>query len=72
MKAHESPRSTAKQALNYTNSFELLIRFHLWWQSHRREPTIDQIAEKWGICRSTAYRWRNGYLAALGRVGETQ
>lgn len=53
----------------YTTAFELAIRFHHWWQSLSRDPTPAEIAEKWGITRSTAYRWRDGYKAAIGRIG---
>jgi hypothetical protein len=52
----------------YANSFQQAVAFHLWWQSKHGQPTWQEIASYWEVDRSTAYRWRDGYLAAIGRV----
>lgn len=53
------------------SAFEFAIRFHLWWQSQVTDPTWEAIAAEFRVHRSTAYRWRSSYMAALGLpVGE--
>lgn len=54
----------------YVNAFEVAIRFHRWATSLGRVPSPPEIAEKFRVCRSTAYRWRDGYMAAVGLPGE--
>lgn len=51
-----------------STSFELALRFHLWWQQQRKTPHWRAIATHWNVDRATAYRWRNAYLAALGNA----
>lgn len=68
----DAPKFNLKHG--YVNAFELAIRFHHWWvrfhREHGRDPEWREIAERWDITRSTAYRWRDGYIAALGRAHE--
>lgn len=67
--SHKVPNFDTHTKHGYATAFELAIRFHLWCQSLRRTPTVEEIMRRWDIHRSTAYRWRDGYIAATGRVG---
>lgn len=45
---------------------EDVIRFADWMDAHRHPPGQEQIAEYWGLSRSTAYRWLSAWMAARG------
>lgn len=51
---------------SHAKGLELAFRFLLWMQGHREVPTWKQIRDHWGVCKATAYRWRNAYLDATG------
>jgi hypothetical protein len=47
--------------------FEFALRFHLWAQQAGDRLDVRMIREHWKVSRATAYRWLNGYRAALGQ-----
>ena len=49
------------------SAFELAIRFHVWASALRRDPTRQEICERFNVSRATGYRWLNGWKAAVGR-----
>lgn len=50
------------------SGFELAMRFHLWASKRHQPLTWEAISAEFNVTRSTAYRWRAEYLAALGTI----
>lgn len=42
------------------------MKFLLWAQAQRHFPTIQQVRDRYGLSRATAYRWTTFLAEALG------
>lgn len=51
---------------------ELALRFVLWAQQLRAEPTTAQIQARFNLSRAAAYRWSRSWHAARGAVASTK
>lgn len=53
-----SPRSVTPGA---ASGMETAIRFVRWMDAHHGSPTWQEVRERFGLRRSTAYRWLKAY-----------
>jgi transposase-like protein len=37
-------------------------------QEYRRQPTAEQLMDRFGMCRATAYRWRRAWREAAALI----
>lgn len=58
----------AKATNTHCTGMELALRFVLWMQAQATVPEAQQIADHFGIARSTGYRWRAFYLDATAQI----
>ncbi|WP_372353483.1 hypothetical protein ACDH63_12740 [Xanthomonas axonopodis pv. maculifoliigardeniae] len=45
---------------------EFALRFTQWMQSRRRQATVSDMMERWGMSRATAYRYKAVYDSVTG------
>ena len=62
-----STHTPAPHGIGVRTGFEFAVRFHLWAQQVGDRLDWRMIRDHWKVSRATAYRWLNGYRAALGK-----
>ncbi|WP_338339120.1 hypothetical protein [Xanthomonas euvesicatoria] len=48
------------------SQIEFALRFTRWMQERRKKPTAEEMMERWGMSRATAYRYKAAYRAVTG------
>lgn len=54
------------EAPGLQSQIEFALRFTQWMQTRRKKPTAEEMMDRWGMSRATAYRYKAAYRAVNG------